>query len=81
MELSEAVKYVAAAYLVVWLAILVYVILIGQKVGRLEADLDRLEAQLEQRGHERPAASVTTSPIREPRRVSGQDPQRSGATT
>ncbi len=46
MALSEAVKYVAAAYLVVWLAILVYVILIGQKVGRLEAELDRLEAQL-----------------------------------
>ena len=40
MELSEAVKYVAAAYLVVWLAILVYVLLIGQKVGRLEAQLE-----------------------------------------
>jgi CcmD family protein len=47
MELSEAVKYVAAAYLVVWLAILVYLLLIGQKVGRLERDLDRLEAQVE----------------------------------
>lgn len=63
MELSEAVKYVAAAYLVVWLAILVYVLLIGQKVGRLEAELDRLEAQLE---HDAAPAPARTSRPREP---------------
>ncbi len=63
MALSEAVKYVAAAYLVVWLAILVYVILIGQKVGRLEAELDRLEAQL---GDDAQPTSARTPRTREP---------------
>jgi CcmD family protein len=58
MELSEAVRYVAAAYLVVWLAILVYVVLIGQKVGRLEAELDRLEAQLAGEPRTEPMRSV-----------------------
>ncbi len=58
MELSEAVRYVAAAYLVVWLAILVYVVLIGQKVGRLEAELDRLEAQLAVERRTEPTRSV-----------------------
>lgn len=60
MELSEAVKYVAAAYLVVWLAILVYVILIGQKVGRLEAELDRLEARLDGAAAPEPARAPRT---------------------
>ncbi len=64
MELSEAVRYVAAAYLVVWLAVLVYVLLIGQKVGRLEAELDRLEAQLEERRGE--PAGATARRSREP---------------
>jgi CcmD family protein len=45
-DLETAVKYVAAAYGLVWLAILVYVWLIGQKIGRLESELDRLEDEV-----------------------------------
>lgn len=48
-DLETAVKYVAAAYGVVWIAILVYVWLIGQKVGRLESELDRLEREMADR--------------------------------
>jgi CcmD family protein len=48
-DLETSVKYVAAAYGLVWLAILVYVWLIGQKVGRLEAELDRLEDEVRAR--------------------------------
>jgi CcmD family protein len=45
-DLETSVKYVAAAYGLVWIAILVYVWLIGQKIGRLEAELDRLEHEV-----------------------------------
>ncbi len=46
MELREAVPYVAAAYLVVLAAIILYVLLIGQKLGRIERELDQVEAEL-----------------------------------
>ena len=54
-DLETAVKYVAAAYGLVWLAILVYVWLIGQKIGRLESELDRLEEEVAGRRTPRPA--------------------------
>ena len=37
MTLRHAVEYVAAAYLLVWVAVLVEMLLIGQKVRRSEA--------------------------------------------
>ncbi len=49
MSLRTAIEYVAAVYLIAWVAILVYMALIGQKVTRIEADLDRIEKQLEER--------------------------------
>jgi CcmD family protein len=49
VSLRTAIEYVAAVYLLVWIAILVYMALIGQKVTRLEADLDRIEKALEER--------------------------------
>ncbi len=49
MSLRTAIEYVAAVYLLVWIVILVYMALIGQKVTRLEADLDRIEKALEER--------------------------------
>ena len=49
MSLRSAVEYVAAVYLLTWLAVLVYMALIGSKVSRLEAELDRLEAELGER--------------------------------
>lgn len=56
MEIREAVPYVAAAYLVVLAAIILYVILIGQKLGRIERDLDRVEAELGARDRDEVAA-------------------------
>jgi CcmD family protein len=49
VSLRTAIEYVAAVYLLVWIVILVYMALIGQKVTRLEADLDRIEKALEER--------------------------------
>ena len=43
MTLREAVPWVAAAYLLVWVVILAYVGIIGRKLGRLERTLDELE--------------------------------------
>ncbi len=48
-DLETAVPYVAAAYGLVWIAVLVYVWLIGQKLGRLESELDRLEQEVRAR--------------------------------
>jgi CcmD family protein len=44
VTLRHAVEYVAAAYLLVWVAVLAYMLLIGQKVRRMQAELERLEA-------------------------------------
>jgi CcmD family protein len=49
VSLRTSIEYVAAVYLLVWIAILVYMALIGQKVTRIEADLDRIEKALEER--------------------------------
>jgi len=45
VTLRDAVPYVAAAYLAVWVVILLYVAIIGRKLGRLERQLDELEGQ------------------------------------
>lgn len=45
MTLRDAVPYVAAAYLAVWVVILLYVAIIGRKLGRLERQLDELEGR------------------------------------
>ena len=65
-DLETSVKYVAAAYGLVWLAILVYVWLIGQKVGKIEAELDRLESELRTRT---PAAPDAAAPAGDPKAV------------
>ena len=41
--MSTAEKYVTAAYLVVFLAVLAYVLIMTLKVGRLERDVAELE--------------------------------------
>jgi CcmD family protein len=43
VTLREAVPWVAAAYLLVWVVILAYVAIIGRKLSRLERALDELE--------------------------------------
>jgi len=43
-------KYVAAAYLVVFVAVLAYVVIIGTKLARLEAALAELVERVRGRG-------------------------------
>ena len=42
-------KYVAAAYGIVFLIVLVYVLIIALKLGRLERELDELTGQVRER--------------------------------
>ena len=43
LTLRTSVKYVAAAYAVVWILTLVYVGILRAKLGRLERELDEAE--------------------------------------
>jgi CcmD family protein len=49
LGITAAEKYVAAAYGVVFLVVLVYVLIIGLKLGRLERELDELTGQVRER--------------------------------
>ena len=54
LGVTTAEKYVAAAYGIVFLIVLVYVLIIALKLGRLERELDELTGQVrEQREAER----------------------------
>ena len=44
MTLKEALPYVDGAYMAVWLVILLYVGILGRKLTRLEATLEKLES-------------------------------------
>jgi CcmD family protein len=46
LTLRTSVKYVAAAYAVVWILTLVYVAILRAKLGRLERELDEAERRL-----------------------------------
>lgn len=48
--MTSAEKYVAAAYLVVFLTLLVYVVIIAAKVARLESALAELVERARARG-------------------------------
>ena len=49
LAITAAEKYVAAAYGVVFLVVLVYVLIIALKLGRLERELDELTGRVRQR--------------------------------
>ena len=49
LGVTTAEKYVAAAYGIVFLVVLVYVLIIALKLGRLERDLDELTGQVRER--------------------------------
>jgi CcmD family protein len=49
LAVTTAEKYVAAAYGIVFLVVLVYVLIIALKVRRLERELDELTALARQR--------------------------------
>jgi CcmD family protein len=52
ITLSTAVKYVAAAYAVLWLLVLLYVWLLRSKYQRLERDVVALERRLAERSEQ-----------------------------
>ena len=54
---SAEAKYVAAAYGVVFLVVLVYVLIIGLKLARLERELGELTAEVQARPAVREAES------------------------
>ncbi len=49
ITLGTAVKYVAAAYGIVWLLVLLYVWILRSKYERLEGEVAELERRLEDR--------------------------------
>jgi len=49
LGVTTAEKYVAAAYGIVFLVVLVYVLIIALKLGRLERELDELTGQIRER--------------------------------
>ena len=49
LAVTAAEKYVAAAYGIVFIVVLVYVLIIALKLGRLERDLDELTGQVRER--------------------------------
>ena len=49
LGVTTAEKYVAAAYGIVFLIVLVYVLIIALKLGRLERELDELTGQIHER--------------------------------
>ena len=48
--MTSAEKYVAAAYLVVFATLLVYVVIIASKLSRLESELSELVERVRARG-------------------------------
>jgi CcmD family protein len=46
LAITAGEKYVAAAYCVVFVVVLVYVLIIGLKLGRLERELDELTGRV-----------------------------------
>ena len=49
ITLSTAVKYVAAAYAIVWALVLLYVWILRSKYQRLEVEVARLEREVAER--------------------------------
>ncbi len=67
--MTSAEKYVFAAYLVVLVAVLAYVLIFATKISRLEREVGELAEQARERGHaerraarEEPAAQASGSP-------------------
>jgi CcmD family protein len=63
--LRTAIDYVAAVYLLVWVAILVYMALIGSKISRMERDIERIERELDAREADEAAPMPAEAPVEE----------------
>lgn len=59
LPLDEAGKYVAAAYLVFFALVLVYVAIMGVRLARLERDIAELDEQTRSAGDERGHEAAT----------------------
>ena len=55
MSLAEAVKYVAAAYAVVLVALVAYLVSAGRRIARLQRDVRVLDEELRRRAGGGPA--------------------------
>jgi CcmD family protein len=62
LAVTAAEKYVAAAYGIVFLVVLVYVLIIALKLRRLERELDELTGRVRQR-HEAEAQRREEVPV------------------
>jgi len=49
MPLAEAAKYVAAAYAAVLVVLIVYLVVAGRRIGRLQRDVQALDDELTRR--------------------------------
>lgn len=67
LPLDEAGKYVAAAYLVAFALVLLYVVILGVRVGRMERELAELADLAERRAA--PEAPAPQPAARETERV------------
>ncbi len=47
--MTQSEKYTAAAYLVVFLAVLVYVVIIGSKLQRLQREVEQIVERVKER--------------------------------
>jgi hypothetical protein len=50
MSLAEAVKYVAAAYAVVLVGLIAYLVSAGRRIARLQRDVRLFDEELRRRG-------------------------------
>ena len=80
LPLGHAGKFVAAAYIVVFVIVLVYVAIMAVRAQRFERDLDELQRDVEaQRAHpDRDVPGATSGETPEGPASAG-DPQRSGS--
>jgi hypothetical protein len=68
LPLDEAGKYVAGAYVVFVVLILIYVAIMAAKLARIERELREMAGFAEQRngGRQRPTGATTETPNRDP---------------
>jgi hypothetical protein len=67
LPLDEAGKYVAGAYLVFFAIVIIYVAIMGARVGRMERDLAELDALVPERdGDAAPPVAAAAAPAAVP---------------
>ncbi len=67
LPLHTAGKYVAAAYIVLFAMVLVYVAIMAVRMGRTERELGELLEALDEQGSTPPTRAAQSPPAEEPR--------------